>query len=121
MNPRCSWRGCRSREIELTYLGRPLCRTHWLRLCQWQEKGRDAEARAQIGLRPRASATTNRRNNRLKGTTSMRQSKSRRRGDSDSGGILVLGMMAALLILMFMWLGIDCDDLACCCAAPFLF
>jgi hypothetical protein len=50
---RCAWKGCRCREIELIYLKKPLCLKHWLRLCQMQEEGRDAEARRKIGLPPR--------------------------------------------------------------------
>jgi hypothetical protein len=50
---RCAWKGCRCREIELTYLRKPLCRKHWERLCQMQEAGHDAQARQMIGLRPR--------------------------------------------------------------------
>lgn len=50
---RCAWKGCRSREIELTYLKKPLCARHWLRLCELQDEGRDAEARRMIGLPPR--------------------------------------------------------------------
>ena len=47
---RCAWPRCRSREIELTYLGRPLCCKHWDRLCHLQDEGRGAEARRLIGL-----------------------------------------------------------------------
>ncbi len=50
---RCAWQGCRCTEIELTYLKKPLCLKHWERLCQWQDEGRDAEARRKIGLPPR--------------------------------------------------------------------
>jgi len=52
---RCAWKGCRCREIELTYLGKPLCQRHWLRLCELQERGRDAKARHMEGLQPRGS------------------------------------------------------------------
>ena len=50
---RCAWKRCRSTDVHLTYLGKPLCQRHWLRLCELQEQGRDAEARRMIGLRPR--------------------------------------------------------------------
>lgn len=50
---RCAWKGCRCRVIELTYLKKPLCLRHWLRLCQMQDEGRDAEARHKLGLPPR--------------------------------------------------------------------
>ena len=57
---RCAWPRCRSAEIELTYLGRPLCRKHWDRLCQMQDEGRGAEARDLLGLantgQPRGSS-----------------------------------------------------------------
>jgi hypothetical protein len=51
VNERCTWKHCRSREIVLTYLGKPLCGRHWLRLCQLQESGQEAAARQMIGLR----------------------------------------------------------------------
>ncbi len=47
---RCAWPRCSSAEIELTYLGRPLCRRHWDRLCQMQDEGHGADARALLGL-----------------------------------------------------------------------
>jgi hypothetical protein len=47
---RCAWPRCRSTEIELTFLGRPLCPKHWERLCQMQDEGRGDEARALLGL-----------------------------------------------------------------------
>lgn len=47
---RCAWPRCRSAEIELTYLGRPLCRKHWDRLCQMQDEGRGADARELLGM-----------------------------------------------------------------------
>ena len=48
---RCAWKGCRQREIELAYRGKPLCKKHWLRLCAMQEAGREEQALARIGLR----------------------------------------------------------------------
>ena len=57
---RCAWKRCRSTEIHLTYLGKPLCQRHWLRLCELQEQGRDAEARQMIGLRPRNTMNVHR-------------------------------------------------------------
>jgi hypothetical protein len=50
---RCAWKGCRAREIELTYLRKPLCARHWERLCELLDEGREAEARQRIGLPPR--------------------------------------------------------------------
>ena len=50
---RCVWKHCRRTDIALTYLGKPLCRRHWLWLCELQEEGRDSAARRMIGLRPR--------------------------------------------------------------------
>jgi len=47
---RCAWPRCRSVEIELTYLNRPLCRKHWGRLCQMQDQGHGADARELLGL-----------------------------------------------------------------------
>jgi len=47
---RCAWPRCQSAEIELTYLGRPLCRKHWDRLYQMQDEGCGAEARDLLGL-----------------------------------------------------------------------
>lgn len=65
---RCAWPHCRSAEIELTYLGRPLCRKHWGRLCQMQDEGRGVDARKSLGLpdsgpprgafEPRSSSST---------------------------------------------------------------
>jgi hypothetical protein len=52
---RCAWKGYRCRELELTYLGKALCERHGLRLCELQERGRDAKARQLVGLRPRGS------------------------------------------------------------------
>ena len=52
---RCAWKRCRSTDSALTYLGKPLCQRHWLRLCELQERGRDAEVRRMIGLRLRES------------------------------------------------------------------
>ena len=48
---RCAWKGCRQREIELAYRGKPLCKKHWLRLCAMQEAGREEQALARIGIR----------------------------------------------------------------------
>ena len=53
---RCAWKRCRRTEILLTYLDKPLCARHWLRLCELQEAGRDDQARKMIGLRPRRRA-----------------------------------------------------------------
>jgi hypothetical protein len=57
---RCAWPRCRSAEIELTYLGRQLCRKHWDRLCEMQDEGRGADARELLGLagtgQPRGSS-----------------------------------------------------------------
>lgn len=57
---RCAWPRCRSGEIELIYLGRPLCRKHWDRLCQMQDEGRGVDVRELLGLagtgRPRGSS-----------------------------------------------------------------
>ncbi len=52
---RCAWKRCRSGDIELTYLGKPLCLRHWLQFCAWQEQGREAAARQKIGLGVRQS------------------------------------------------------------------
>ncbi len=49
---KCAWKRCRSTEIHLTYLGKPLCQRHWLQVCELQEQGRDADARAKINLTP---------------------------------------------------------------------
>jgi hypothetical protein len=46
----CAWPRCRSTEIELTFLRRPLCHKHWNRLCQMQDEGRGADARELLGL-----------------------------------------------------------------------
>jgi len=55
MNERCAWTRCRSRSIHLTYLGKPLCERHWLRLCELQQQGRDEQARRMVGLPLRPS------------------------------------------------------------------
>ena len=47
---RCARLRRRSAEIELTYLGRPLCCKLWDRLCQMQDEGRRAEARGLLDL-----------------------------------------------------------------------
>jgi len=52
---RCAWKRCRSTQIALTCLGKPLCERHWLRVRELQERGRDAEARQMLGLRTRGS------------------------------------------------------------------
>ena len=56
---RCAWKGCRQREIELIYCGKPLCMRHWLKLCDMQEAGRGEQALAKIGLRRNRAAARN--------------------------------------------------------------
>ncbi len=56
---RCAWPRCRSREIELTYLGRPLCHKHWDRLCGMLDDWRRAEVQQLLKLPDRAARGSN--------------------------------------------------------------
>jgi hypothetical protein len=36
---KCRWPGCLNLEIELVWLKRPLCRKHWLKILEQQDRG----------------------------------------------------------------------------------
>ncbi|KKN81085.1 hypothetical protein LCGC14_0323040 [marine sediment metagenome] len=41
MSETCKFPQCRSREIELIYLGKPLCLKHWRMLCRKYDEPQD--------------------------------------------------------------------------------
>jgi len=40
LTERCQWPRCRSRAVELIWLGYGLCRTHWDKLIELQDQGK---------------------------------------------------------------------------------
>lgn len=44
----CAWPNCRAAETELTYLGQPLCRRHWVRFCHMQEERGHEQAYSEL-------------------------------------------------------------------------
>jgi len=51
---RCEWKRCRA-EADMSYLGRAICKSHFSRMCEMQDVGREEEARKLIGLPPRTT------------------------------------------------------------------